>query len=150
MSYSPKASLKGSTSGLVVSISASASTTSYNLIWPSSQGAASTVLTNDGAGNLSWSPSAASAVTSVALSLPSIFSVSGSPVTTVGTLTGTLNVQIANVVFAGPTTGSSAIPTFRALVSADIPSLSAIYLPLTGGTISGTIQDQVREQIPEM
>lgn len=60
MSYSPKVSLKGSVSGLKVSISASASTTAYSLIWPSTQGAASTVLTNDGAGNLSWVTSAAS------------------------------------------------------------------------------------------
>lgn len=62
-------------------------------------------------------------VTSVALALPSIFSVSGSPVTTSGTLTGTLANQTANTVFAGPTTGSAAAPTFRALVAADIPSL---------------------------
>jgi len=53
-------------------------------------------------------------VTSVALALPPIFTVSGSPVTTTGTLTGTLNTQAANTVFAGPTTGT-AVPTFRTL-----------------------------------
>ena len=68
-------------------------------------------------------------VTSVGLSLPaSLFTVSGSPVTSSGTLTGTLITQTANTVFSGPTTGSAAMPTFRALVSADIPSLSAIYV----------------------
>ena len=65
-------------------------------------------------------------VTSVALSLPDIFTVSGSPVTATGTLTGALATQTPNSVFAGPSTGSTAIaPTFRALVSADIPTLTA-------------------------
>jgi hypothetical protein len=61
-------------------------------------------------------------VTSVALALPSIFTVSGSPITTTGTLTGTLNTQNANLVFAGPSSGGAAGPTFRALVAADLPS----------------------------
>lgn len=63
-------------------------------------------------------------VNSVGLSLPSIFSVSNSPVTTTGTLTGTLVNQNANIVFAGPSTGSAAQPTFRSLVSDDIPNLA--------------------------
>lgn len=63
-------------------------------------------------------------VTSVGLALPSIFSVSGSPVTTSGTLTGSLANQNANLVWAGPSTGSPATPTFRSLVAADIPTLS--------------------------
>lgn len=79
-------------------------------------------------------------VTSVALSLPaSIFDVSGSPVTTSGTLTATLDTQTANYVWAGPTTGAAAAPTFRALVAGDIPDLSATYLPTTGGTISSNL-----------
>jgi len=54
-------------------------------------------------------------VTSVGLALPSIFTVSGSPVTTTGTLTGTLATQAANTVFAGPVSGGNATPTFRTL-----------------------------------
>jgi len=78
-------------------------------------------------------------VTSVGLALPDIFTVSGSPVTTSGTLTGTLATQTANTIFAGPTTGSAAAPAFRALVAADIPDLSGTYLTLTGTrTASGT------------
>jgi hypothetical protein len=69
-------------------------------------------------------------VTSVALSLPSIFSVSGSPVTESGTLTGTLATQSANRIFAGPLSGADAVPTFRALVAADMPNLSSTYQPL--------------------
>jgi hypothetical protein len=60
-------------------------------------------------------------VTSVGLALPNIFSVSGSPVTTSGTLTGALAVEAANSIFAGPTTGAAAAPTFRALAAADLP-----------------------------
>jgi len=66
----------------------------------------------------------ANAVTSVALSLPSFITVSGSPVTTTGTLTGTLASQTANTVFIAPD-GSAGAPTFRSLVAADIPTLTA-------------------------
>lgn len=85
-------------------------------------------------------------VTSVGLALPNIFSVSGSPVTTSGTLTGALATQTANRVFAGPTTGSAAAPTFRALVAADISGLTgagtvtsaALALPTSVFDISGS------------
>lgn len=67
------------------------------------------------------------AVTSIGISVtvPSIFSVavSNSPVTTSGTIGITLSLQneTANKVWAGPTSGSPAAPTFRSLVSADMP-----------------------------
>ena len=64
-------------------------------------------------------------VTSVDLSAPNIFTVSNNPVTSSGTLTLTLATQTANYVWAGPTTGSPAAPSFRALVAGDIPSLTA-------------------------
>ena len=64
-------------------------------------------------------------VTSVGLSLPNVFTVSGSPVTSTGTLTATLATQVANRIFAGPGTGADASPTFRALVVDDIPALTA-------------------------
>lgn len=70
-------------------------------------------------------------VSSVALadaSTTPIYAVSGSPVTSSGTLTLTLNTQTANKIFAGPSTGSAAEPTFRSLVAADIPDLSATYV----------------------
>jgi hypothetical protein len=62
-------------------------------------------------------------VTSVALTAPTQFTVSGSPVTTNGTLGFAWNNQVANRVLAGPTTGADAAPTFRALVADDIPGL---------------------------
>ncbi len=49
------------------------------------------------------------------------------------------NSTSQNYVFAGPSTGGSGAPSFRALVAADLPSLSGTYLPLTGGTMSGSI-----------
>ena len=62
-------------------------------------------------------------VTSVGLSLPAIFTVSGSPVTTTGTLTAALASQTANYFFAAPN-GSAGAPTFRAIVAADVPTLN--------------------------
>jgi hypothetical protein len=78
-------------------------------------------------------------VTSVALSLPAIITVSGSPVTTSGTLTGTLATQTANLVLAGPATGSPAAPTFRVLAVADIPDLSSLYEPAVGGSAAEVV-----------
>ena len=63
-------------------------------------------------------------VTSVGLSLPGIFSVTGSPVTTTGTLSASLASQTANFVFVAPN-GSAGAPTFRALVAADVPAVTA-------------------------
>lgn len=60
--------------------------------------------------------------TSVGLSAPAEFTVSGSPVTTTGTLTFTKATQTANLVYAGPTSGGAAAPTFRAHVAADFPA----------------------------
>lgn len=63
-------------------------------------------------------------VTSVGMTAPSIFSVSGSPVTTSGTLGLTLATQTANTFFSGPSGGGVVAPTFRAIVPADIPTLN--------------------------
>ncbi|NDC10516.1 MAG: hypothetical protein EBZ75_14490, partial [Oxalobacteraceae bacterium] len=63
-------------------------------------------------------------VTSVALTAPSFLTVTGSPVTTSGTLALALATQNANTVFAGPTTGSAAAPTFRALGLTDLPQIA--------------------------
>lgn len=65
-------------------------------------------------------------VNSVGLSLPSdVFTVSGSPVTNTGTLTGVFKSQIQNLVFASPN-GSSGLPSFRALSYVDIGDLPII------------------------
>lgn len=76
------------------------------------------------------SASGSGTVTSVAMTVPGILSVSGSPVTTSGTLALSLATQAANLVFAGPAAGGAATPTFRSLVAADIPDLSSVYAPV--------------------
>lgn len=73
-------------------------------------------------------------VTSVGLSMPNVFSVANSPVTTSATLTVTLATQAANLIFAGPTTGSAAAPTFRSIVLADLPNIT-LAKGGTGSTI---------------
>lgn len=69
--------------------------------------------------------SATGTVTSVAVTVPARQTVSGSPVTTSGTLAITDNTQSANQVFAGPSSGTAAAPGFRALVAGDIPIMVA-------------------------
>lgn len=86
-------------------------------------------------------------VTSVALSMPGIFSVAGSPITSAGTFTVTLATETANSVWAGPTSGSAAAPTFRALVAADLPLATTLAfgavkpdgttITISSGVISG-------------
>ena len=75
-----------------------------------------------------WSPSSSSGgVTSVGLSLPAEYSVSGSPVTGSGTLAVTKANQPANTVYSGPASGGAGAPSFRALTAAEIPNLSSTY-----------------------
>lgn len=63
--------------------------------------------------------SAAGTVTSVGMTVPTaLFAtspVSGSPITTSGTLAPTLATQTAGTFFSGPQSGSAATPTFKAL-----------------------------------
>lgn len=80
-------------------------------------------------------------VTSVALSLPDIFTVSGSPVSSSGTLSAVLASQTAATVFAAPA-GSSGAPTFRALVAGDIPTLTASKISDFATTAQGYRLDQ--------
>ena len=78
----------------------------------------------------------AGTVTSVGLSLPAEFTISNSPVTGSGTLTGAWANQAANYVFAGPATGAAATPGFRALVAADVPTLNQ---DTTGNAATATL-----------
>ena len=80
-------------------------------------------------------------VASVGLSLPAIFTVSNSPVTTTGTLTATLATQTANLVWAGPASGAAAAPTFRVLANADLPitGVSAATYPKVTVNTAGVV-----------
>jgi hypothetical protein len=94
-------------------------------------GTAGQVLTSAGAGVPTWTTPTTGTVTSVGLAMPVQFTVTNSPVTSSGTLTAAFTTQSANVLFAGPTSGAGAVPTFRALTTADIPAL-----PYGSGTVT--------------
>jgi hypothetical protein len=92
------------------------------------------VLKSSGSGAPFWDTvPGTGTVTSVGLAMPSIFNVSGSPITISGTLTADLANQTANTVFAGPSAGSASPPIFRALVNDDVPTT------LTGKTINASL-----------
>jgi hypothetical protein len=74
-------------------------------------------------GTISVAAPGTGSVTSVGLLLPSEFIISGSPVTTSGTLTATKASQAANAVYAGPSSGAAAAPAFRSLSATDIPQV---------------------------
>jgi hypothetical protein len=104
-------------------------------------GSAGYVLTSNGT-TAAWISGAVGSVTSVGLadtSTTPIYMITNSPVTSAGTLDISLLVEPINTVFSGPAFGSSAQPTFRTLVPADVAFLSqtGFYASFTG-TISGT------------
>lgn len=62
-------------------------------------------------------------VTSVTATVPAFMGISGSPVTTTGTLAFSFATQAQNLIFAAPCSSTGAV-TFRALCAADIPALA--------------------------
>jgi hypothetical protein len=105
-------------------------------------------VTQDLSADRTWT--VAGGVTSVGMSMPGEFSVSGSPVTGSGTLAASWIPVTGGHVLAGPTLGSlPAVPTFRLLNALDIPDISATYLTLSsasstyvaksGSTMSGSL-----------
>ncbi len=81
-------------------------------------------------------------VTSVAMTVPSILSVTGSPITSSGTLAVSLATQTTNKVFIAPN-GSTGVPTFRILEVADLPTVT--YLKGGNGlTTLGTAYQMLR------
>ncbi len=77
---------------------------------------------------------------SLSLTAPDLFTVSGSPAAYNGTLDFEWNVVNVNTVLAGPSTGSTAaIPTFRSLVAADIPSLESTKISDFSEAVADTI-----------
>lgn len=83
-----------------------------------------TGLTVDVNGNLNVTVGGGSGtVSSVALSMPNMFSVSGSPITTNGTFNVTLAQQGIHAFFAGPSDVAAGVPQFRTILASDLPSL---------------------------
>jgi hypothetical protein len=62
--------------------------------------------------------------------------VSGSPITSFGTLAPQLLTQTANTILAGPSSGQAATPSFRALSPSDLPT--TIFSNTTGNAATAT------------
>ncbi len=114
----------------------------FNDSTPAAPGGNTNVAWQQSGANVSaYVPTGAGGVTSVAMTVPTGFTIGGSPVTTTGTLAIGLSNETANTVWAGPTTGSAAAPAFRALVADDIPTqpydlaCSLVGLPGNGATV---------------
>jgi len=92
-------------------------------------------------GDGTWSiPTAGNGtVTSVGLTLPTIFTVTNSPVTTNGSLMATLNDQTSRVVLASPADGSSGTPAFRTLSGTDISDFSSKVDVSSKGAANGVV-----------
>jgi hypothetical protein len=86
-------------------------------------------------------------VTSVGLAAPTEFVVTGSPVTTAGTLTLAKASQSANQVWAGPVSGSG-VPVFRALVQGDMPAGIGPQVNSDWNAVSGVAQILNKPVIP--
>ena len=70
-------------------------------------------------------------VTSVGVNVPSFLTRTGSPITSSGTIEIALASQSANLIFASPSSGGAAVPTFRSLVSNDLPTIPLNKLATT-------------------
>lgn len=106
----------------------------------------------DANGNVFTGACPTGTVTSVGLSMPGMFSVANSPVTTAGTLTVTLANQNANLVFAGPSSGGAAAPTFRTLVAGDFGTgiaQSAVLIGPSGSSGAATFRTLVDADVPD-
>lgn len=115
------AGLSGTPSAAQIAAALPAFTSTTAGLTPASGGGTANFLRADG----SWAapPGGSGGLTSVGLSVPSILSVAGSPLTSNGTLAVSLASQAANLVLAAPN-GASGTPAFRALTASDIPALS--------------------------
>jgi hypothetical protein len=80
---------------------------------------------------------------SISLTAPDLFTVTGSPANASGTLDFEWNAAAINTVLAGPGTGTAAIPTFRALVAADIPTLESTKISDFNEAVSDAVGGMV-------
>ena len=117
-------------------------------------GTAGQVLQSGGAGaNPSWlTVSGAGTVTSVGLTVPSFMTVGNSPITAAGNIALGFASGTANRVLATPN-GAAGVPTFRALVEADLPA-AGVLDGLVKGPMSATyiraqaVSNAMLEQMP--
>ena len=99
--------------------------TSYDIIVPTEPPSSTQAMTMTSSGVIGFTAlGGGGSVTSVGIAVPSDLTVSGSPVTTSGTITLARASQAANT-FLGAPSGASGPPTYRTLVATDIPSITA-------------------------
>lgn len=85
-------------------------------------------------------------VTTVSVgNLAPLFTAAVATPTTTPAITYTLSNQNANAVFAGPTSGGAAAPTFRALVLADLPALTHTAITDFIATVETVRLDQMAQ-----
>ena len=94
----------------------------------------------------SVSAAAGGQVNTVTLTQPGIFGA----VTNIGTASNVnlnygLSTQIANYVWAGPVSGANAVPTFRALVVADVPDLPTSKITGLVSILNGFLTDSLSD-----
>ena len=93
----------------------------------------------DNVGTRGWfTLSGGGSVSSVGITMPTDFVVTGSPITTTGTFGITYNTQGQRRVFIGPASGADATPTFRLLVAGDLPSTAVTASSYGSATASPT------------
>ena len=127
--------LKGVTSG-TVSIKVDNASGTFDFILPTTVGTAGQVLTsNGGTGPMTWSN--AGSVTSVAMSVPSFLTVSGSPITTTGTLAVSYSGTALPVLNGG--TGTTTSTGTGSVVLSSSPTLVNPTAAICNvGTLNGT------------
>jgi hypothetical protein len=118
--------LSGTGAGSSVNVTVDSSIfTPWTLTLPVDSGTTGYVLETDGTGKTSWVAQGGGGGGSVTAfssgDFSPLFTTSVSNPTTTPALSFTTVNQAANVIYAGPTSGGSAAPTFRALVDADLP-----------------------------
>lgn len=150
-SSTPTLGISGTTSGTLsfagsgsgaVTVQPQAAAGTYNFNLPTTAGTGGQFLTSQGGGStaMTWTTAGAGTVTSVTFTGDGtvLSSVASAAVTSSGTVTAALKTQSANTVLAGPTTGSAATPSFRALVGADLPALYVDATSTAGGSFTNS------------
>jgi hypothetical protein len=121
---------------------------SFNLVNDSASPGGNKYYGTDNLGSRGWfTLTGGGSVSYVGLTMPSIFTVAGSPITTTGTFAVSYDTQSANTVFAGPTSGGIADPAFRSLVAADLPSSGAAAATYGSATQSAVIAVDAKGRI---
>jgi len=136
-------------SGGTMNISSATLTLPARLDIPSLSGQSGLVLSNNGS-VLNWTAAGAGSGTVTSFSagdLSPLFTTSEATATTTPALTFTLSNASANAFFSGPTSGSAAAPTFRAVVGADITAaLGVANVIAYGATGDGVTNDRAAIQ----